>query len=73
MSHTKRIMQVGDPNINCFHENVEGTLWLKDRLVAPKKEPPKKKIMDEAHMSRYSIHPGSAKMYHDLRQQFWWT
>jgi hypothetical protein len=22
---------------------------------------------------RYSIHPGSTKMYHDLRQQFWWT
>jgi hypothetical protein len=24
-------------------------------------------------MSRYSIHPGSTKMYLDLRQQFWWT
>jgi hypothetical protein len=24
-------------------------------------------------MSRYSIHPRSTKMYHDLRQQFWWT
>jgi hypothetical protein len=24
-------------------------------------------------MSRYSIHLGSTKMYHDLRQQFWWT
>jgi hypothetical protein len=38
-----------------------------------KKETLKKKILDEAHMSRYSIHPGSTKMYHDLRQQFWWT
>jgi hypothetical protein len=28
----------------------------------------KKKILDEAHASRYSIHPGSTKMYHDLRQ-----
>jgi hypothetical protein len=28
--------------------------------------------LDEAHTSRYSIHPGSTKMYHDLRQQFWW-
>jgi hypothetical protein len=32
----------------------------------------KKKILDEAHTSRYSIHPGGTKMYHDLRQQFWW-
>jgi hypothetical protein len=38
-----------------------------------KKETLKKKILDEAHMSRYSIHPGSTKMYHDLWQQFWWT
>jgi hypothetical protein len=36
----------------------------------PKKEALKKKILDEAHMSRYSIHPWSTKMYHDLRQQF---
>jgi hypothetical protein len=33
----------------------------------------KKKIHDEAHTSRHSIHPGSTKMYHDLMQQFWWT
>jgi hypothetical protein len=38
-----------------------------------KKEALKKKIMDEAHTSRYSIHLGSTKMYHDLKQQFWWT
>jgi hypothetical protein len=39
----------------------------------PKREALKKKILDEADTSRYSIHPGSTKMYHDLRQQFWWT
>jgi hypothetical protein len=48
-------------------------LWFKDRLVVPKKEALKRKILDEAHTSRYSIHPGSTKMYHGLRQQFWWT
>jgi hypothetical protein len=42
-------------------------------LVLPKKAMLKKKILDEAHTSRYYIHPGSTKMYHDLRQQFWWT
>jgi hypothetical protein len=39
----------------------------------PKREALKKKIMDEAHRTRYSIQPGSTKMYHDLRQQFWCT
>jgi hypothetical protein len=39
----------------------------------PRKETLKKKIFDEAHTSRYSINLGRTKMYHDLRQQFWWT
>ncbi|KAI3797919.1 hypothetical protein L1987_33183 [Smallanthus sonchifolius] len=29
-------------------------------------------VMDEAHKSRYSIHPGSDKMYHDLKVLYWW-
>jgi hypothetical protein len=52
---------------------MEGTLWFKNRLVVPRREALKKKVLDEAHTSRYSIHPSSTKMYHDLRQQFWWT
>jgi hypothetical protein len=48
-------------------------LWFKDRLVVLKKEALKNNILDEAHTSRYSIHPGSTKIYHDLRRQFWWT
>jgi hypothetical protein len=26
----------------------------------------------EAHDSTYSIHPGSTKMYHDLKSRYWW-
>ncbi|XP_060216698.1 uncharacterized protein LOC132644138 [Lycium barbarum] len=29
-------------------------------------------IMEEAHSSRYSIHPGDTKMYQDLKKHFWW-
>jgi hypothetical protein len=32
-----------------------------------------RKIMDEAHCSRYSIHLGTNKMYQDLKKSFWWT
>jgi hypothetical protein len=32
-----------------------------------------KKIFDESHTSKYSIHPGSTKLYHDLKEHFWWT
>nr|GEU77768.1 hypothetical protein [Tanacetum cinerariifolium] len=29
-------------------------------------------IMHESHKSKYSIHPGSTKMYQDLRKLYWW-
>ncbi|GKA60755.1 putative reverse transcriptase domain-containing protein [Tanacetum coccineum] len=32
----------------------------------------RKLIMDEAHTSRYSVHPGADKMYYDLRDLYWW-
>jgi hypothetical protein len=68
MNHIKQRMQEGDPKAACFREDEEGTLWLKERLVVPKREAFKKKILDDAHTLRYLIHPGSTKMYHDLRQ-----
>jgi hypothetical protein len=71
--HMKRRMHEGDLKVACFREDVAGTLWFKERLVVPKKEALKMKILDEAHTLRYFIHPGSTKFYHDLRQQFWWT
>jgi hypothetical protein len=67
MGHIKRRMLEGDPKVTCFRDDAQGTLWFKERLVVPKREALKKKILDEAHASRYSIHPGSTKMYHDLR------
>ncbi|GJY54151.1 putative reverse transcriptase domain-containing protein [Tanacetum coccineum] len=29
-------------------------------------------IMHESHKSKYSIHPGSEKMYQDVKKLFWW-
>ncbi|GJW16430.1 reverse transcriptase domain-containing protein [Tanacetum coccineum] len=29
-------------------------------------------ILNEAHKSKYSVHPGADKMYHDLRDMYWW-
>jgi hypothetical protein len=39
----------------------------------PKNHRLRKQILDESHRSKFSIHPGSTKMYQDLRQNFWWT
>jgi hypothetical protein len=73
MDQIKRRMKEGDPKVACFRKDAEGTLWFKERLVVPRKEALKKEILDEAHTIRYSIHPGSTKLYLDLRQQFWLT
>jgi hypothetical protein len=71
MGHIKWRMQEGDPKVACFRKDVEGTLWFKERLVVSKKEA-LKKILNEAHTSRYSNHLRRTKIYHDLRQHFWW-
>jgi hypothetical protein len=42
-------------------------------LVVPKVPELRQLILDEAHLTKFSIHPGSNKMYHDLKQRFWWT
>jgi hypothetical protein len=57
----------------CFHQDRKCILWFEDRLVVPKNKDLKKKILDEAHLSKFSMHPGSTKMYHDLKPLYWWT
>jgi hypothetical protein len=57
----------------CFRQDSKGILWFGDRLVVPKNPELRKKILDEAHLSKFSMHPDSNKMYHDLRYLYWWT
>jgi hypothetical protein len=57
----------------CFRQDGKGILWFESRLVAPKNKDHKKKILDELHLSKFSMHPRSTKMYHDLKPLYWWT
>jgi hypothetical protein len=57
----------------CFRKDNQGMLWFKDRIVVPKDAELRQQILDEAHLSRYSIHPGSTKVYQDLKHHCWWT
>ncbi|WVZ63657.1 hypothetical protein U9M48_013271, partial [Paspalum notatum var. saurae] len=57
----------------CFTLDDQGVLWFKNRLVVPKGMELRKKILDEAHTSMFTMHPSSNKMYQDLKQKFWWT
>jgi hypothetical protein len=73
VSHIKRRLTEGDPKVSCFRVDDEGTLWFNDQIVILHNQGLRKKIFDKAHTSKYSIHPGSTKMYHDLKAHFWWT
>ncbi|WVZ91093.1 LOW QUALITY PROTEIN: hypothetical protein U9M48_037307 [Paspalum notatum var. saurae] len=52
--------------------DAEGILRFKGRLCVPKTGKTQETILEEAHNSAYSIHPGSTKMYLDLKQGYWW-
>jgi hypothetical protein len=48
-------------------------VWFGKRLVVSAGQEIQKTIFDEAHLSKFSIHPGSTKMYQDLKENFWWS
>jgi hypothetical protein len=45
---------------------------VKDRQCVLDNKSIRELILKEAHEIAYSIHPGSEKMYEDLKKRFWW-
>ncbi|GKC11918.1 putative reverse transcriptase domain-containing protein [Tanacetum coccineum] len=58
----KPIFKIRSDGVQCF----EGRIWLP--LFGGLQD----LIMHESHKSKYSIHPGSDKMYQDLKKLYWW-
>jgi hypothetical protein len=67
----KQKLAEGDPKYTCFQKDHKDMIWFGKRLVIPVNPETKKTIFDEAHMSKFSIHPGSTKMCQDLKWNFW--
>nr|GFA29055.1 putative reverse transcriptase domain-containing protein [Tanacetum cinerariifolium] len=55
-----------------FEKQDDGGVYFFDRVWIPSVAGIRKLIMDKAHTSRYSVHPGVDKMYYDLRDLYWW-
>ncbi|GKC34654.1 putative reverse transcriptase domain-containing protein, partial [Tanacetum coccineum] len=55
-----------------IEQRSDGTLYYLDRIWVPLKGEVRTLIMDEAHKSKYYVHPGADKMYYDLRDRYWW-
>lgn len=55
-----------------YSQRNDGQLLYQGRICVPKDEGIRQEILTEAHKTRYTIHPGTTKMYQGLRRQFWW-
>nr|GFC23955.1 retrotransposon protein, putative, Ty3-gypsy subclass [Tanacetum cinerariifolium] len=56
-----------------FRLDEDDVLWQGTRLCVPNDATLRETLLTEAHSSPFSVHPSSTKMYHDLKQHFWWS
>ncbi|XP_024962608.1 uncharacterized protein LOC112502839 [Cynara cardunculus var. scolymus] len=55
-----------------FRIDDDRMLWFRDRLCILNNSELRDLIMTEAHNSMFSVHPGTTKIYRDLRNHYWW-
>nr|GEZ53322.1 putative reverse transcriptase domain-containing protein [Tanacetum cinerariifolium] len=58
--------------INKLEPRADGMLCVNNQSWIPCFGDLRALIMHESHKSKYSIHPGSDKMYQDLKKLYWW-
>ena len=51
----------------------DGVLMMGRCMYMPNNTIIKQKILQEAHESKFTIHPGSIEIYQDLKQYYWWS
>ena len=53
--------------------HTDGSLRYRGRVVVPQSTDLREEILREFHCSRFAMHPGGTKMYHDLHRQYYWS
>ncbi|KAK1628506.1 hypothetical protein QYE76_002821 [Lolium multiflorum] len=69
----EEIKRIGEGRPSEFHLGDFDSLYFQKRICVPDDPEVKSIILKEAHETPYSIHPGSTKMYMDLKEMFWWN
>ena len=69
--HQKSERIVGQ--VSSFDYDSRVLLTLHHRVWVPYHGGVRQVLMEEAHKSRFSIHPGATEMYRDLRLDYWWS
>src|SRR5574338_29466 len=68
----KRSLLLKKEEVKDYHIDGKGYLRYKGRICVPNIIELKEEILNEYHRSKYSIHPGSTKMYQNLKRDYWW-
>ena len=56
-----------------FTMNEDGFVYYRDRVCVPNDDELKKSILEQAYSGSFAMHPGSTKMYQDLKTSYWWS
>ena len=64
---------LGTEKAKDFVVGSDRVLRFRGRVCIPEDLEVKGMILEEGHKSRFSMHPGMTKMYHDLKESFWWS
>ena len=67
------VSQIGDGKETEFEVKEDEILYFKDRVCVPDDNDLRKAILEVVHNGSFAIHPGSTKMYQDLKMSFWWS
>ena len=63
-------VKVGQDSL--FRVSNDGLVVMGKRIYLPNDEVLKGEVLKEAHETKLVIHPGSTKMYRDLKESYWW-
>ncbi|KAF8083287.1 hypothetical protein N665_0784s0001 [Sinapis alba] len=66
----KKVLEAG---VIGYHITDNGTVLYRNRVCVPADKGLRDEILQHAHQSRFSIHPGSCKMYQDLKRYYHWS
>jgi hypothetical protein len=56
-----------------FKVSKDGILRFRGRICVPDDLKVKNQLLEEAYRSKYTMHPGSTKMYQNLHGEYWWN
>lgn len=70
LEHVKSERMVG--YLKHLDENAQKLKIFRGRVWVPKQGEARNLLLEDAHFSRYAVHPGSTKMYRTLKPLYWW-